>query len=515
MPDAGSARHGDDDEPLRPPIELPVKRQPDPEPDTAPDPDADGLPEPHERDPAEVVTETLHAIAAEAEVQPGMHVRVFGSNAFFRLWLAQAVTSLGDWLGFLAIVSLAADVGSSAPGASVGVVMAARIVPGMFFAAGAGALIDRMDRKQVMVVANIVRAGVVCTLPFVDSVLGLVFASLVLELATLVFTPAKEATVPNLVPPDHLTTANSLSLAAAYGTFPIAAVLFAGLTSFAEWLGGFSWLEGLTQQSIAFYVNAATFVFAALIIARLPIPRDHLRKRERDEPRIDLGDVFREIKEGWHFIFINPVVRGVNIGLACGLIGGGMLVPLGPVFSEEVLDAGDAGFGFFVFALGLGVALGIICLSVVQRRIRKAQVFSGSVLGAGVALLFAASMSTLALSATFVGVLGLFAGSVYVLGFTLLHENVEDELRGRVFTGLYTLVRLCLLVAFAVGGPLSDLLDELSNALLDRRIELFGAAVLMPGVRVTLWLAGIIMVLAGILAARSVRLARDPAPEGA
>ena len=56
---------------------------------------------------------------------------------------------------------------------------------------------------------------------------GLVLASLVLEVFTLLWSPAKDATVPNLVPPDHLTTANSLSLAAAYGTFPFAALLFA------------------------------------------------------------------------------------------------------------------------------------------------------------------------------------------------------------------------------------------------------------------------------------------------
>jgi MFS family permease len=368
-----------------------------------------------------------------------------------------------------------------------------------------------------MVVANFVRAGVVFTLPFVDSVLGLVFASLVLELATLMFSPAKEASVPNLLPPGHLTTANSLSLAGAYGTFPIAAVLFAGLAAFADWLGGFAAFEGLrvSQESVAFYANGATCLFAALIISRLPISRSHMRSRDDDEPRIDLGDVFREIKEGWQFIFINPVVRGVNIGLATGLIGGGMVVPLGTVFSIEVLAAGTAGFGLFTFALGIGVAIGIVSLSLVQRRIPKPEVFSASVSLAGVALVVAASMGTLAPAALFCGVMGIFAGSVYVLGFTLLHEHVDDELRGRVFTGLYTLVRLCLLIAFAVGGPLSDLLDRLSSALIDRTIDIGLTSIFVPGVRLTLWLAGVIMFAAGILAARSVRAAPGPTEETA
>jgi dTMP kinase len=458
-------------------------------------------------DPAEVVTESLRAIR-EPRDRPGLHVRVFGSHVFFRLWLAQVVSSLGDWLGFLAIVTLADRIGAGSGGASVGVVMAARIIPGFFLAAGAGALIDRMDRKQVMVVTTLARAAVVATLPFVDSILGLVFASLVLEVATLFFSPAKEAATPGLVPPDHLTSANSLSLAAAYGTFPAAALLFALLAKVAEWLGGFDALDSLrvSQEAVAFYVQVACFLVAALMLSRLPITKDHLRRTENEES-IDLGRVFTEIKEGWQFMFVNPVVRSVNIGIATGLIGGGMLVPLGPEFSRTVLGAGTAGFGFFVTALGLGVAAGVITLSVVQRRIRKTRVFSLATFFAGVALVAAAAMSTLLLSALFVVIIGLCAGAVYVLGFTLLHENVEDELRGRAFTGLYTLVRLCVLLAFAVAPFLSGFLHQLSSAVLgpDRTLEIGQFSIFLPGVRLTLFLAGGIMALAGLLTILSLR----------
>ncbi len=105
--------------------------------------------------------------------------------------------------------------------------------------------------------------------------------------------------------------------------------------------------------------------------------------------------------------------------------------------------------------------------------------------------------------------MGVFAGSVYVLGFTLLHENVGDELRGRVFAGLYTLVRLCVLVAFAVGGAISDLLDGLSKSVVDGELHV-GIDIAVPGVRLTLWLAGTIMVIAGVLAALSFACRRRP-----
>jgi len=451
--------------------------------------------------------------------------RVFGSPAFFRLWLSQAIASTGDWLGFLAILILAGRIGldSGQQGTSIGLVMAARIVPGLFFSAPAGVLIDRMDRKQVMVVTTLVRAGVVATLPFVDSVLGLVFASFVLELAALLFQPAKEATVPNLVPAERLTSANSLGLAAAYGTFPLASILFALLAKVAEWLGSIEVLDSLktSQEAVAFYVQVGCYLIAALVIARLAIPKSHARVH--DEETIDLGAFFTEVKDGWHYAFINPVVRGVNVGLATGLIGGGMLVPLGDTFARKVLGAGASGYGVFIAALGVGVGAGIIGVSARQARIRKDRAFVASVFGAGIALLVGVSTTTLELAALTVTVMGVFAGSSYVLGFTLLHEHVDDELRGRVFAGTYILVRVCVLFAMAVGPVLVDPLDGASDWLFgdDRRIDL-GVEIAVPGVRLTLWLAGIIMVGASALAALSLRTARtyrsptaaEPAPAG-
>jgi dTMP kinase len=451
-------------------------------------------------------TEPNPAVADSGD-PPGFHVRIFGSHEFFRLWLTQVVSATGDWLGFLAIAALATRIGAGSPEAAVGVVMAARIVPGIFLGPASGVIADRFDRKKVMVTCDIGRAAVLACLPFVGNVWGLVIASLVLEVFTLLWTPAKEASVPNLVPTEHLTTANSLSLVAAYGTLPLAAGLFSLLSKVAEWFGGIDAISGLKtdQETIAFFADSFTFLFSAFMISRLPIFTQARRTQAQKDAGIDLGRAFHDLKEGWQFIFVNPVVRAVNIGLATGLIGGGMLVPLGPVFSIRILHAGTAGFGILIFAMGSGVAVGVIILSVFQRRLPKAEVFAGSLLIAGAALIVAALMSTLALASLFVGVLGVCAGSVYVLGFTLLHESVDDELRGRIFSALYTLVRFCVLIAFAVGPFMSDLLDKLSNRLVHRQIDFGGVSIAVPGVRLTLWLAGLIIVAAGVIAVRSIR----------
>ena len=459
--------------------------------------------EPHEVDATEpdtpvVAFPPLIEEPAVAVGQAALHVRLFGSHAFFRLWLAQVVSALGDWLGFLAITILAASLGSGTGGAAVGLVMSARIIPGFFLAPVAGVMLDRWDRKKVMVVCDLGRAAVIATLPFVHNVTGLVLASLVLEVFTLLWSPAKEASVPNIVPSERLTSANSLSLAAAYGTFPIAAIFFALLAQVAKWLGGIDALSFFKtdQTALAFYVDMATFLTSAFLISTLALPDAARRAKKKANgeigKRVNLTQTFQELKEGWQFIFLNPVVRSVNLGLATGLIGGGMLVPLGSIFARDILGAGAAGYGIFITALGFGVAAGVLLLSVTQKRLPLVRMFELSIFGAGGALIVAASMSSLSLAVIGVFVLGICGGSVYVVGFTLLHENVEDELRGRIFSALYTIVRLCLLIAFALGPFLSELLDQLSNRLFtNRTISLLGRELFVPGERLTLWFAAI------------------------
>ena len=445
---------------------------------------------------AELPTERI----AHALDEPPRTVRLFGSPSFFRLWLAQCVSSLGDWIGLVAILALAARVGESSPEAAVGVVMSARMIPGFFLASVGGVLVDRLDRKRVMVYCDLGRGLVLASLPFVDTVLGLFFASLLLEILTLLWTPAKEASVPNLVRTEQLTTANSLSLIAAYGTFPIGSAVFALLAKVAEEVD-------VTQESIAIYVDVLTFFLSALLIATVALPRPERAERAR----IDLGRTFTDLKDGWRFIGTSPVVRSVMVGLGCGLIGGGMVVPLGPTFSEQVLQGGPAGFGLLLTALGCGVALGVVGLSAVQKRLPRPQIFTLAVLVAGCCMLAGASMSSLVPAMAFVALLGVCAGAVYVVGFTILQESVADELRGRIFATLYTMVRFCLLLSLSLAPLLAGLFTKVSDRLFSGSVEVLGFDVALPGTRLTLWLGGLIIVGAGMLAAIALRSpARTP-----
>ena len=434
--------------------------------------------------------------------------RWFGSKAFFKLWIAQVISATGDWLGLIATISLAGRLSEGTEGTAIALVLATRIAPGFFLATAAGVIVDRFNRKRLLLVCDIGRALVLFTLPFVDTLFGLIIASFLLEVFTMMWSPAKEAIVPNIVPKDKLTTANSLNVAAAYGMFPVAAGIAALLAKAAESLADEGWVNTwrLNEEGLAFYVDGISFLVTALIIWTIAFPvRTRAEREGQEKGSWDLGGAWRELREGWRFIAVNPIVRAVNVGLGVGVIGGGMLVPLGALYVDELIVGDDADFNLVLFALGLGMALGVVAASLLQNKINRAAVFPGVLVLAGGALLVASSSPFLSVVVPVIGVVGFAAGPIYVLGFTLLHENVDDELRGRIFSALLVLVRFCMLFALAIAPLVSEGLDTLSNRWWDGDIEFLGLEFMVPGVRLTLWLASITIIGAGLLATWSLR----------
>ncbi len=131
--------------------------------------------------------------------------------------------------------------------------------------------------------------------------------------------------------------------------------------------------------------------------------------------------------------------------------------------------------------------------------------FIAGIVATGVSIIAVASVSTLTPALFLTAAIGATAGSAYVTGFTLLQENVTDELRGRTFATLYTVVRLCLLVALTVGPFVASALGAVSDAWVDNDVEVGSFTVSLPGVRLALWLGGVVTILAGFMARRRMR----------
>src|SRR5688500_2662205 len=186
---------------------------------------------------------------------------------FRKLWLSMSLSSFGDWLGLLAITATATSLVDSFAGENfaLGAVLLFRLLPAIVLGPLAGAFADRFDRRKTMVVTDVLRFGLFASIPLVDELIWLFIAQFVIEALSLFWIPAKDAAVPNMLRKDQLEPANQLSLVTTYGLTPVAAaVVFALLTS----LGGRTsdLLPGTNEVDLALYLNALTFLVAAVVI---------------------------------------------------------------------------------------------------------------------------------------------------------------------------------------------------------------------------------------------------------
>jgi dTMP kinase len=410
------------------------------------------------------------------------------SGPYSRLWKAGFVSSTGDWVAMLATLSLADEL---AGGGGIVLALTSRIVPGLFFAAIGGIVADRLNRKHAMIIAEVGRAVLVFSLAFTNSIRELILVSLALEALTLVFQPAKEATVPTLVSKSELVQANSLSLSAAYGTFPLGAAIFTGLASLGDniTLGGL--LPG-TQEGLAFLVDAATYLISAFLISTLPAMTR--RRRPPGTRRWSPMAVINDLKEGVVFVASNRRVRPVVLAMTSALAGGGIIVVMGKPFATDVLQSGAAGFPALLTAFGLGAGSGIVLVTIFGPRFKYKDVLFGvALLLTGVALSAAAFVKTIIGAVGWVAVMGVGAGAAYVLGFAHLHEQAEDAVRGRTFAALFSLLRIGLLTSMMLALPVAGFFDGMLPGLLAN------------GTRDVLLLGGLTMLLTGSLTLWSVR----------
>lgn len=373
----------------------------------------------------------------------------------------------------------------------VGIVLMARVVPGFFVGPIAGVLVDRWDRKRIMVLADAFRAVIIFSLPFVPNLFYLLVASMLLESLTLVWGPAKDASLPHFVKPSQLSHANSLSLIAIYAPWPIASLVFASLSAFGGFLGRtVPALEGLTnnEESLALWIDSLTFGFSALMVATLVIPMS-TRRAERLNMRAARDDLV----EGLTFVLKHRQVRPWLIGIALTFTAAGAVFSLGIGFVNTVLGGGKEGFAFLVGFLGSGMIVGLLSVGILARRIQKDVLFSSSLLLLGGGLAALASMNSLDTAIPIASALGFFGGVAYSTGYSLVHEQTSDELRGRTFSAAYTVIRIGTLVGLGL------------FPLIAGAIEGFTEDYNIPGTRATLWMAGLVAVSGGILSMRAIR----------
>ena len=419
---------------------------------------------------------------------------VLSIRAFRRLYTALVLSSFGDWLGFLATTALAAQLvnGFTAKAYATGGVLVFRLLPAVLFGPLAGAFADRFDRRHTMVVCDVARFALFVSIPLSHSLVYLLVASFLIESLSLFWIPAKEASVPNLVPREQLESANQLSLIATYGSAPIAAAVFAALGLVSRALGNdvpfFS-----TPVDLALYVDAATFMFSALTILRLDIPSP-FGEQERNNP--DAPGLFASLREGLVFMRGEPLARGLLIGMLGALAAGGAIIAQGKLFAA-ILGGGDAAYGLLFGCIFVGIAAGVGLGPRLLGRASRRRFFGPSIVGAGASLTFMALVPNLFLATVATLLVGGFAGLAYVIGLTLLGGEVADELRGRTFGIVQSLMRIDLLLV-------TGTTPFVSGAIGRHVIEVRGLGVSINGVAVTLFVGGLLAMLVGVASFRQM-----------
>jgi dTMP kinase len=371
---------------------------------------------------------------------------VLSIRPFRRLWIATTLSSLGDWLSLLALTaeaSILAKHGVAAQASAVGGVWLTSLLPALLLGPLAGAVADRLDRRLNMIIGDVFRGALYVSIPvnlhlgLVDKLSWIYVVQFLASCASLFWTPAKDASVPNLVPPNALEQANQYSLFSTFGTAPVAGFIFATLALAGRVLGS-------DQVNLALYFNAATFAVSAVTIYLLKeLPKRH------SSARISAPSLAKAIWEGWQFLSQTVVVRGLVIGMVGAFAAGGVVVGLGPSYIRNTLNGGSAGWGAVFTAIFMGLAAGMFLGLRMLRGFSRRRLFGLSIVGAGVPLVLIGLIPNLVIVVFLVVLLGALAGIAYVTGYTIVGTEVDDRTRGRTFAFLQSGIRVIL---FAVIG---------------------------------------------------------------
>ena len=414
---------------------------------------------------------------------------VLAIPAFRKLWNSMIFSSLGDWLGLLATTAMAqqlADDSYAKANFAIAGVFIARLLPAVFLGPLAGVIADRFDRRRLMVVVDILRALLYISIPIVHTYVWLYTAMILVECLTLFWSPAKEASVPNLVPKDKLENANQVSLLAAYGTAPIAAVLFSILTLISGAIAAISPLIPSNSVDIALYINALSFLFAAWTIRGLhEIPKGPASSRDGNE------NVAKSLAEGWKSVASSKIIRGLIIGMVGAFSAAGAVIGLARTFVGD-LGGGDAAYGVLFASVFTGLALGIAFGPKVFAQFSRRRLFGASLATAGFFLILLALIANLVLAIVIVVILGAFSGICWVTGFTMLGAEVNNEVRGRTFAFVQSLIRITLVAVLAVAPIIAATIPVAQYSFYNIELDYNGA-------QITILIAGLIGLIIGVI----------------
>jgi MFS family permease len=350
------------------------------------------------------------------------------------LFFATAGSSFGT---YLAAIVLTVDVyDRTGSGVWVAALLIADFLPIVVIGLLLGPLVDRLSRRGLMVVSDLVRVAVFVALPFVDDPAVIVALAGVAGIATGFFRPAVYAGLPNLVPDEELTNANSLLQTVETLAWMIGPVV--GGLMLTTW-----------SPSVPYVANAATFLLSAALVARIP------DSRLRSEESLTRGH-WRDVSDGLRLVLTSAPLRTVLIVWNVVLLGSAAINVAEVVFAKETLDSGNVGFGVIVAASGVGLAIGSYLAAPSLGSLGLRRHYAGSIALMAIGWGGAALSPTIWVAVPLVVVGAAGNGAAIISNQLLVQRGAPDRYRGRALATIMSTNYAVLGLAMAAAGVLTD-----------------------------------------------------------
>jgi MFS family permease len=346
--------------------------------------------------------------------------------------------TLGSGLGTgVALIALVVDVfDRTGSGKWVAALLVVEFLPMVVIGLLLGPLVDRYSRREIMIGSDLIRFAVFLALPFAPGPATIVALAAVVGFATGFFRPAVYAGMPNLVDPDDLPNANSLFQTVENLTWMVGPLLGGALLA-------------ISGPDVPYAVNAATFLFSALLLVRIPAERlqagaaaseGHLRDLAAGFTLVVRSRPLLTVLVTWTIVmFGNAAVNVAEVSLA-----------------KVSFDAGDFGLGVLMTAAGLGLLAGSVVAGGWLETRRVSVVYGTALVLMATGIATAAVAPNAWVAAVCVIVFGFGNGVATVCNPYFVQMGARDELRGRAFTVIMSVNAFALGVGMAIAGPFTD-----------------------------------------------------------
>ena len=399
----------------------------------------------------------------------GGYREVFANRPFLALWLAQVLSQIADnFLYFVLIVTVYKQTGSNT--AVSGLVLAFTI-PALTLGLLAGVLVDRVDKRSVLLFSNLARAVTAVAFIFLaNNFISVIILGLLTSAVRQLFMPAEAAAMPRLLKPRELLTANALFTLTYNASFIVG---FAGAGPLLKFAGTDS----------VFIVAAVFFMVASALCAWLP--------SISPEPRVGLPPAISrrirlvafELWEGWRFLSHDRTILRTMLQLAFAWSLSGVTAAIAPGFATTVLGLSEEDAFLLVVPAGLGVVLGSILVGKYGGKVNRDWLIAAGLLGMGIAVILLATYRRIIISffsqlpldllgdlhpggvsgfvvavMIFAALLGMSNATTVIPANTTIQQGTPDDLRGRVFSVLNALSNLGSTAPVLFVGVIADLI---------------------------------------------------------